>query len=266
MELQSKDTVLFFKVIHSKPIEIGDFVETMKSIQFLFEEFAQENADFPEVRKAKLYVEKIEHGSIEFFLAEVITATVLPFVENFNLIFEFSVYLKEIVSGAIRGRNDTKLSISELKALRGIFSMTANDAQGSTEFGAMKRNSQEGIFNNCVFNFYEGNTAQNQLSREIENRQQDAPVEVVHKAQLMKIYQMRGDMKSSAGNMAIIDALCPRSLKVYFADDLIKKEILGSSENPTRQAYIVDVILQTIEGKPFSYKVVALHEVLPLEE
>lgn len=266
MVLQPKDTALLFKVTHSKPIEMKDFVATMNSLAYLFEDFVKGHADSAEGRKAKLYVEKIEQGCIEIFLQEVVTACAIPFIENFNPIMCFAEYLGALVRNAIAGRNETRLSISELKALSDLFAINAKDPQGETEFGAIARSNPTQIFNGCNFYFGDSNIAQNQIKQTIEQKEQEDPDEIVHKMQLMRIRQMRGDMGANTGNRARVDALCKRDLPVYFDSPQLKREILASAENPTLQAYIVDVVLQTIEEKPISYKVMALRDVVPLDD
>lgn len=266
MELQPQDTALLFKVTHSKPIEMKDFVATVNSLAYLFEGYAKENADSAEGRKAKLYVEKIEQGCIEVFLQEVITACALPYMENFNTIMGFAGYLGTLVTNAIHGRNETRLSIPELKALSDLFAINVKDPKGTTEFGAIARNAPNNLFENCTFNFYESNTAQNQIKQTVEQKEQEGPNEIVHKNQLMRIRQMRSDTGTNTGNRARVDALCKRDLPVFFDTPELKREILASAENPTLQAYIVDVVLQTIDEKPISYKVMALHDIIPLDD
>ena len=266
MDILPQDTALLFKVTHSKPIEMKDFVATMNSLANLFEEFTKEHADSTEGRKAKLYVEKIEQGCIEMFLQEVVTACALPFMENINIIMEFAEYLGSLVHHAIKGDSETKLSISELKDLSGIFSINAADPNGKTEFGAVQRQKPNMIFNSCTFNFGDSNVAQNQIKRTIEEKEQEIPLETVHERQLMTIYQMRGDMQTNIGNKAVIDILSRKPLSVVFETEELKRQILNNDENPTKKAFLVDVIIQTIGGKPTTYKVLALHDIVPLDD
>lgn len=266
MELQPRDTALLFKVTHSKPIEVKDFVATMNSLAYLFEGFVKENADSTEDRKAKLYVEKIEQGCIEIFLQEVVTACALPFIENFNPIMLFAEYLGGLVRNAIAGHNETKLSIAELKALSDLFAINAADPQGATEFGAINRTNPSQIFNDCSFYFGDSNIAQNQIKHTIEQKEQEIPAETIYERQLMTIFQMRGNMSTNAGNKAIIDALSKKPLSVVFETEELKRQILSNDDNPTKQAYLVDVVIQTIGGKPTTYKVMGLHDFIPLDE
>lgn len=266
MELQPRDTALLFKVTHSKPIEMKDFVATMNSLAYLFEGYAKENADSAEGRKAKLYVKKIEQGCIEVLLQEIVTACALPFMENFNTILGFAGYLRDLVNNTIQGNNETRLSISELKALSDLFAINAADPQGTTEFSAVSRNEPSIQFNNCTFNFGDSNSAQNQIKRTINQREQEATGEIVYERQLMKIVQLRADMNTNTGNKAIIDALGDKPLPVVFENDDLKFLILSNDNNPTKQAYLVDIVIQSIGGKAVTYKVMALHDIISLED
>ncbi len=266
MELESKDTALLFKVTHSRPIEMKDFVATMNALAFLFEGYARGNADSAEGRRAKLYVEKIEQGCIEVFLQEVITARALPFMENFNTILGFSEHLGKLVRDAISGSSEPRLSIPELRALYDLFAINVKDPKGTTEFGAIERGLPENIYNNCTFNFYESNTDQNQVKHAVDRKEIESVNETVFERQLMTIFQMRGDMNTNAGNKAVIDSLCKRPLSVVFETDDLKRRILSHDENPTKLAYLVDVVIQTIGGRAVAFKVMALHDVVPLDE
>lgn len=77
---------------------------------------------------------------------------------------------------------------------------------------------------------------------------------------------MRGDMNTNVGNKAIIDALSTKPLSVVFETDELKRQILSNDDNPTKQAYLVDVVIQTIGGKAVAYKVMALHDIVPMDE
>ena len=77
--------------------------------------------------------------------------------------------------------------------------------------------------------------------------------------------QMRSDMETDKGNMAVIDAISKNKMAVVFETDELKEMILHSDSNPTKKAYLVDVVLLTVNGKIAAYKVMALHDVIDLE-
>ena len=266
MELQPKDTALLVKITHSKPIEIKDFVATMNAVGNLFDGFCKNNGDSSDSKKARLYVEKIEHGSIEIFLTEAVSALVLPFMENMNLILEFAGHIQAVISYFTKGIGEKPdLTISELRNYNDVFAVTAGDNNGKTEIGAVQIGSTAPIFNIATFNYFESNSAQNQIHREEQALLEKNDEEKVHYRQLMTIFQMRGDMRTNTGNKAVIDSLANKPLPVVFETEALKMQILNTDENPTKKAFLVDVVIQTINGKAATYKVVALHEIVGLD-
>lgn len=265
MELQTKDTALLFKVTHSKPIEIGDFVATMSSLGNLYESYVRDHADSSEGRKAKLYVEKIEHGCIECFLTEALTACALPFMENFNSICEFAGHLKELVTNAISGEKELRLTLPELRSLYDLFSITANDPKGKVKFMAFDKSNVNITYNEYTFNFGDSNSAQNQIQKAERILREEKSSETIHSRKLLVIHQMRGNMGTDAGNRGQIDELHNKPLPIVFETDELKSQILHSTENPTRQAYLVDVVVQTVNNRPITYKIMALHDKIPLD-
>ena len=267
MELQPKDTALLVKINHSKPIEVNDFVATINAVGNLFDTFCRQNGDSEEARKARLYVQKIEHGSIEIFLTEAVSAMTLPFMENMNLIMEFAGNLKNVIQYFTKGKGEKpELSAKELRQYHDVFAITAGDSHGTTEIGAVQIGSAAPVYNSCVFNYFDGNSAQNQIRREEKELKESDAAEKIHERQLMTIFQMRGDMNTDTGNKAVIDALSKRHLPVVFEKDELKRQILDIDGNPTKQAFLVDVVIQTVAGKPAAYKVMRLHDIIPLED
>lgn len=267
MGINPKDTALLVKITHSKPVEVKDFVATMSAMGNLFDDFCRKNGDSSEAQKAKLYVQKIEHGSIEIFLTEAVTAMALPFIENMNLIWEFAGHVKNVIQYYTHGTGEKpELDEKELRYYHDVFAVTAGDNNGETQIGAVHIGSTAPVYNNCTFNYFESNSAQNQIQRDEKTLKEQEPAEIVHKRQLMTIFQMRGNMDTNTGNKAVIDALSKKPLSVVFETDEIKRQILKNDGNPTKQAYFVDVIIQTVGGKAAVYKVMKLHEVVRLEE
>lgn len=262
-----QDTAMLITITHSKPIEMSDLVNTLNGIGNTFDDYCKRNGDSSEGRKAKLYVEKIEHGSIDILLTEALTLGMLPLLENCNVIMEFAGYVKNVLGYFINGNGSKpELTRSELQHLKDSLSVVVHDNKGDISFGAVDRKNVNISFNDCNVTYIQGNVAQNQINDAIEECERVRPSEKIHTSQLMQIRQLRSDMESNSGNRARIDALCKRDLPVYFDTPELKRIILASVENPTLRAFMVDVVLQTIDNKPASYKVMHLHDVVPLEE
>ena len=90
----------------------------------------------------------------------------------------------------------------------------------------------------------------------------DTPATGLHEKVLLYWYQARGDLKSRTGDRAIIESISSSSVKTICANEMIKSQMILNNENPFKEAFVVDVIVETIKGKPALYKVVALHDKL----
>lgn len=262
------DTALMVKINHRHPIEISDFVATMNAVGSLFDGFCKKNGDSKEARKAKLYVQKIEHGSIEILLTEAITSLALPLCENMNLVFEFAGHIKSVIEYFTQGVGvKPDLDDRELRSYKDIFAVTAGDHYGTTEIGAIQIGTHGGtVFNNCTFNYNQSNSAQNQIQREETHRKNHTPASEVYERLLMTIFQMRGATTADTGNKAVIEELSPRPLAVVFESDELKRRILHDFENPTKNGYLVDVTILSANGRAAAYKVMQLHDVIRLDD
>lgn len=266
--MKSKDiNALLVHIEHSKPIEIAEFVSSLNAVGNLFSSFAQSKGDSKELSQAKLYVEKIEEGCIDIILCEVVAASLIPFAENMNIIFEFSSYIKSVLDYFTKGSGSTPiLSLQEGKSFRDLMIVTAGDNKGEMTIGAINKDNKGDIFNNCTFNFQESNSAQNQLEKEIESIKSIQPTDEVYSRVLMTIYQMRSDMNTDTGNKAIIDSISKKKIGIVFETDDLKSCILNSEYNPAKKAFLVDVVVQTVNEKLAAYKVMALHDTIDLDE
>ena len=265
-EQEKEANALLIHIEHSKPIEINEFTTTLNSVGNLFSMFAQEKGESKELSQAKLYVEKIEQGSIDIFLTETVTAGLIPFFENMNIILDFSLYLKTIMEYFTEGKGEEPdLKVQEAKNLRDMLNVVAGDNKGKMQVGAINKRDKTYILNNCTFNFFNSNSAQNQLEKRIDKLKEIQQSDEIYSRQLMTIYQMRSDMSSDTGNKAVIDAISTKKLGVVFETDELKERILNSEYNPAKKAFLVDVEILTAGGKPAAYKVLALHDVIDLE-
>lgn len=260
------DHSLLVHIRHSKPIELSEFTTCLNAVGNLFSSYVQKEGQSKEMAQAKLYVSKIEEGSIDIILKEIVSATFIPFAENANTIFQFAAYLKGIVDYFTKGDGEKPaLTQQECRNLRDVFAVTAGDNNGETEIGAICGENKGTLFQSCTFNFGESNSAQNQLSKEIERLKSVGSNDEVYKMQLMTLYQIRND-NTNIGNKAIIESISRKKLSVIFDSEDLKDNILRIDENPTRKGFIVDVSVMTAEGKTAVYKVLKLHEIVDLED
>lgn len=263
-----KDTALLVHIEHSKPVEINNFVSSLNALNSLYTSYIRKYGDSKEVSQSKLYIEKIEEGSIDIFLCELAAATLIPFIENANVIFDFAAHIKSIYDFFIKGKGEKPtLDIQECKNYKDVLGIVSSDFHGTMSIGAINRSDKGHVFNNCIFNYGDSNSAQNKLDKNIEELKEKEPKAEIYCRVLMHIYQLRNESSNDVGNKAIIDEIAPgKKVSLLFDSDELKSAILFSETNPTQKGFQVDVKVQTINGKLSAYKVVALHDIIDLEE
>ena len=80
-------------------------------------------------------------------------------------------------------------------------------------------------------------------------------------------YQTRNDQDCKTGDLGIIESIKSTPVKTIFnSEDIKTSTVLNLEENPFHYAYIVDVIVDTINGKPVIYKIVKFHEKFKMPE
>lgn len=263
--VMNNNNVLRIHIKNSQPVDVSDFTKTMSAFGSLFSNFAQKNGKSKEEANAKLYVSKIIEGSIDIHLVELASLAVIPFVENSNLILDFAKHIKSIYDYFVLSKGDEpELNVPELKGVHDMVSIPANDRNGLMTVQVINDNAGNVIFEGCTFNHIEGNGIQNQSDNVLKERKALSNERDIYRKQLMTIYQVRKD-GTDRGNKGVIDAISDRKLGLVFDSDILEDEILRSAQNPMLKGYIVDVIVQTVLGKPAAYKIMALHDVIDLD-
>lgn len=263
--VMNNNNVLRIHIKNSQPVDVSDFTKTMSTFGTLFSNFAQKNGKSKEEANAKLYVSKIIEGSIDIHLVELASLAVIPFVENSNLILDFAKHIKSIYDYFVLSKGDEpELNVPELKGVHDMVSIPANDRNGLMTVQVINDNAGNVIFEGCTFNHIEGNGIQNQSDNALKERKALSNEGDIYRKQLMTIYQVRKD-GADRGNKGVIDAISDRKLGLVFDSDTLEDDILRSAQNPMLKGYIVDVIVQTVQGKPAAYKIMALHDVIDLD-
>lgn len=263
--MENNQKILRIHISNSKPVEVSDFTRTMSAFGTMFSCFAQKNGKSKEEANARLYVSKIVEGSIDIHLVELATASMLPFIENTNLVIEFAKHIKSIYDYYISGNGKKPdLSVPELKGAHDMMSVTANDKGSNMAVQVINGDVDRVIYEGCTFNFIEGNSIQNQSARELKDMKMISDEGDVYSRQLMTIFQVQKG-GNQTGNKGIIDAISDKKMGLVFDSDELRNKILRSDDNPMKKGYVVDVIVLTASGKPVAYKILNLHDVIDLD-
>ncbi|MBV5329992.1 MAG: hypothetical protein JZU65_20595 [Chlorobium sp.] len=256
----TEDNKLVVTICNRNPIELIDLTECLLGVGQQYVRFLSRHPDVAESEDIKLFVKEVRQGSI---IADLVPLApyALPLIQGMNSVISFSTYMKQF-GGFLLGKADkpSEVEKTDYEQFNKITSPVAKDTASQFNITCVFKGN---VHNNFKFDHVEANAIQNAIARELKALKE--PVERSQKKVLMYWYQARNDQKSQAGDKAIIESICQYPLKTVFAFDTLKHEMLfGAENNPFRFAYIVDVVVETVRGKPTMYKIIDFHEKMPM--
>ncbi|MDY0270410.1 hypothetical protein [Trichloromonas sp.] len=246
---------LTIEIDNSKPVELIELSQSFQSFADEYRRYLLRKEEQAIADDIKLYIKEIRSGSIIADLV-ALSAIALPFVENSNTIIGFGDYLKKAFD-YLTGKSENKpnLEKANYENLARIIEPIAKD-------NASQINCSTIVNGNLVVNVHldspAANAAQNVANREI--RALKEPTTGLKEKVLLHWYQARNDAKSTTGDKAIIESIQKGPVKAIFAHAGIKAKMLLDAENPFIHAYVVDVVVETINDRPALYKIIDVHE------
>lgn len=84
--------------------------------------------------------------------------------------------------------------------------------------------------------------------------------------QVIYWYQVRDDRAAKPGDQGVIERLWKKPVKVRFASDDVKREMIDKPANPFKKLYIVDVDVTEIQGRPVLYRVLEVKDTIDRDE
>lgn len=249
---------LSVKIENKRPVALTDLT---LSLNCFADEYARFNEttgdDAPKGQELQLFVREIRSGSI---ITELVAAApfALPFVEHAETVIEYAKHI-QVALNFLLGNSDKKpdgVAKSTYQNISSIVEPIAKDGGSMLVIGTI--NAEKDAVINITVNSVEANAIQNAAKREIAALKE--PEVGKREKVLMHWYQARNDPDSKTGDRAMIESIHRSPVKTIFADDEIKSRMLATDPNPFKLAFVVDVGIETISGKPALYKVLHLHE------
>ncbi len=247
----NNENVLTVEIKNEKPILLVDFTNSFLSLADEYERFIRINDPVAASQEAKLFIREIRPGSIIADLYPLVPLALIA-MENANTILDFANYLKKTFDYFL-GRNiiQPDLKKKSLENFAAIVEPVAKD-----------KGSQFNVINNgnlyVNIPFQEANVAQNAIGKAL--RALKEPSTGLHEKVLMYFFQARGDPSSQVGDRVKIESISQDPKRVIFKDEEMKRRLLFGNDNLFTHAYIVDVAVETIDGKPMVYKVQNIYD------
>lgn len=257
------DTTLQIEIKNRNPVELLDYTEAMTSLCVMYNKYISLHPELTWEHDARLYIQKVESGSIITKLQDLIPL-VFPFAENFNNIIDFSKHLKAILYSAI-GKKDENTNevptmptsdVVDLRNAYRIVNPVAKDGGSQLNIGAVNFNGDMVV--NISLSSLESNAIQNRINSMIDELKE--PIQKFYEKVIFVWYVAKNDVKSQSGDRGIIESISSKPCKVIFVNEKIKSDMIDMEENPLHKAFVVDVEVGTVQLSPVSYKILKMYE------
>ena len=285
-------------VVHfdpGSPIELNDLTGSFAALARMYERHYRPEGESP---APKLYVTKLETGSI---IAEIAPYAVLlgAIISTMDSAMIVSDFVNRVSAGIKAFSDPTRIDSA---ALPDVLMPSRDDATDLREFVKPltgKNGAKLGV-KHARYESHDGGRRtiveydfdENQLNRAVVNidhalanpatiftqelalefqENSDGEASILKEVMLFFEQASRKPGKESGrtGDRGIIPDVSPRSLPVYFRKSFqnLKDQMVRGDVNPlTNFAFVVDVHVQRVNGKPKAYIVTDVHQVLPLDE
>ncbi|MFI5167942.1 MAG: hypothetical protein ACHQQS_15140 [Thermoanaerobaculales bacterium] len=251
--------VLTVEVKNSRPVLLTDFTKSFFGMADEFDRFLARQPVDEITKEARLYVREVRAGSIIWDLI-VYSAQALPVVAYTVDVLDFGRYLSTAYHYLL-GKDKAKpeLRRKDYENLVDIVEPIAKDSASQFNLNVVINGNLE---LQLPMNSAEANAAQNVAKREISAMTEQTTG--LRQNVAMYFYQARNDPKSTAGDRIIIESVWPHPVRAVFRDENTKAGLMARSDNPFRHAYVADVGIETVGGRPVLYQVLAVHDIIEL--
>ena len=249
--------VLHIELKNVQPVELSDYAESLNALSDEFRRYGGLRVDALGNDDTRLFVKELRNGSLIADLV-VLVPLYVTYAEHVSGVASFCEYLHrgyKYLLGS-RGEKPPRLDQANIENLSKIVNPVAKDAGAQINIGTL--NYAPVITINSV----EANAVQNGARREIELLRE--PVTGIREKVLLYFFQTRNDARTPArketGWRGVIESVWRHPIKVVFGNQDVKSRILSGKNNLFKEAYVVDVSVETVHGKPALYKILELHD------
>jgi hypothetical protein len=278
-QLMPEQVKLTLDIKNKAPIELNDLAESLRALGDEFESFAIEHGqNDSRPGEAKLYVKEVKSGSIIIDLVNYVSPHIVPVmgsaapvvgvavaaITQMNTVMEFGEYLKRGFDSLLRrtkGRDD--LGKSSLKNYAQILTPVIKDPDSYVHIQTGDINIGN-VYLNLDINSAEANRIKRQVDLELDKREQSESA--TRKKQVLYFYQTRNTIGNRTGDRGKIPTISKKDVKILFADDSLKRQIISGTENIFHWAYVVDVEVTYKEDRAIAYKVIRLHDKFKIDQ
>lgn len=252
-------------------IELGDFVGAFTSLAAEYDRFTRD--DGGKASEATLYVAEVREGCIVADLLPYVAAS-LPTLSAFagqaldveEFVRRYGARLRRLSGRASVADLADTTTKSELRDFTDQVAAIANNPGSNLEVAAIEIEDGEHKVK-AAFKFSTSEAREIRDRAELARQQIEHTSRADHERVLMTF--VRSDIRSASvgkrtGELVKIEALSDKPRPLFYASAIAEQEIkaeIADDDSVYKKGFMVDVNVQTRNGKPVAYSVTNLHQV-----
>ncbi len=250
------EPIITFKLENSKPVDLLDLTSSLAAFGQAYSDYVARAGYDIEPGNVRLFIREIRTGSVIATLVSMAdqASWVLShfdaaagFVSQFDQILHYFLLLPPIPHEEAPTKRDAAQAIAVMEPVAkdggaNLFLNVSGDVHIHHHYDSLKANA-----------------IQNSARRFIG---ETVPTNEVHQDQILSLFQVRGDVSAKVGDRGIIESISPRPVKLIFASENVKRQIVDQPDNPFQKLFLVDVEAKATEGKVRLYRIFAVKDVL----
>lgn len=253
------DQRLQITINNNGPVGLVNMMESLLAVAGQFEKFVNSRAPGSPDACSELLIQEVRQGSI---VVELVTHAlpIIPLIWEGGAIHEWVNHARAMLEWLTDkgGKPQEQINKTTLNDYSKIVDATASDSGSSMAFVATNGGH---ITNNFFISSEEAARAQVRVREEVEKLNE--PSDSKRNKQFMTWFQARFADPEATGSKAIIETITKRAIKVIFEDEETKDAMTRDDPRFGREwqhlAYLVDVEVQTINGRPRVYKILRFY-------
>jgi len=243
--MDDQGSMLRYEIKNQKPVPTESYALGLLAMADEYQQFMALYMPKAERDMCKLVVGSVHDGSIVSDLMPIVAGTI-PLLDGIKGVTDFASYLKTLIDWMISGGERPAVADEQktLKNVSNIVKPTVHDNGAQMNIGTISG----GTFN---INISLGESEARGVMRFARERLgQIKEVLPGQPFESVLFYWDRASKKLSgnSGDKGRIDDLADYAVSVRFADESIKQKMAFDTEFLFKKAYLVDVIVQTING------------------
>jgi len=266
IELDTAFAELTIRFDNRRPVDVTDLGLSLQALGEEYEEWVVRSLHEPTPTNARLYVTRVETGSILIVLETLLDQASFVF-KHIDVFAGFLTNLQELIDFLLPNKGKPKdastINPASVERVSTLVEPVAKD-------GGSHLTINVNVFGNTapvsvqpiLINSERANALQNSARRFLGPQ---LPTSGLFKGELLRLHQMKGDITAKTGDRGIIEKFSRKPVKLHFMSPESKAAILDQQDNPFKMAYVVDGEVGTIDGVPSLYKIYEVHGAVELQ-